>query len=598
LTAARRADLTAAAVYLLLALWTTGHLWRDPSHRVARVNPGDNTLFEWMLAYGARVVQGQNPFFTQAMNAPNGVNLIANTSVPGLSIPLAPVTLLFGPGVSFAVLLTLAMSLTAFGWYVVFSRHLVTSRLAAGAGAGVCGFAPAMVAHAGGQPNLVAQFALPFVALATLKLPVAPVKAGAALGLLLVYQALVNEEVLLIAALALGLFVVVYAACDKARARRDARRFLTGLGLAAFIAGALLAYPLYRQFFGVQAYRGLPFPPGQYSNDLLALVTPPRQSLAGAVSQASTRLTRSPNEDDAAFGVPLVALAGISALWLWRRSPLVRAAAVVGVVFAVLSLGPVLRWHGHPSTYPGPFALVGRVPPMDLAVPARLTMATVPVLGALLALGWQRAFRVRRHQRATRLLAAGAVAVALVPLLPTPVPVSGRRPMPAFLASGAWRQYVPAGRTIVPVPLPSYRTPDPLYWQAEARLAYPLPRGYFLGPRGADDPRAQFGAPARQMSSTLYRISMLPWRPVDPSELDTPLTQWRRDRLAGTIAPFTRSDRAGARADLRYWRAAIVILAPPQHNEQTLRKRTTELLGIDPQWTGGVWLWDVRRLTG
>ncbi|MBO0870406.1 MAG: hypothetical protein J2P15_17770, partial [Micromonosporaceae bacterium] len=187
---------------------------------------------------------------------------------------------------------------------------------------------------------------------------------------------------------------------------------------------------------------------------------------------------------------------------------------------------------------------------------------------------------------------------ALVPLLPTPVPAADRQPMPQFLASGAWRRYVAPGQTIVPVPLPSYRTPEPLYWQAQAGLAYPLPRGYFLGPRGAGDPRAQFGAPARQMSSTLSRISMLPWRPLDPSEMDTPLARSRRDHSGGSAPPFTRSERAGARADLRYWHAAIVILAPPQHNEQMLRRRTSELLGFGPTWTGGVWLWDVRRLAG
>jgi len=223
-------------------------------------------------------------------------------------------------------------------------------------------------------------------------------------------------------------------------------------------------------------------------------------------------------------------------------------------------------------------------------------MATVPVLGALLALGWQQALRVRRR-RALRLGAACLVAAALVPLLPTPVHTIDRQPMPEFLASGAWHRYVAPGQTIVPVPMPSYRTPDSLYWQAEAGLAYPLPRGYFLGPRGTDDPRAQFGAPARQMSNTLNRISMLPLRPVDPSELDTPLTQWRHDRSNNAAPPFNRSDRAGARADLRYWNAAIVILTPPQRNQQMLIRRTTQLLGIDPRWTGGVWLWDVRRLT-
>src|SRR5437762_178263 len=41
-----------------------------------------------------------NPFFTTDMNMPAGVNLAANASVLGLGVPLTPVTLLFGAGVT------------------------------------------------------------------------------------------------------------------------------------------------------------------------------------------------------------------------------------------------------------------------------------------------------------------------------------------------------------------------------------------------------------------------------------------------------------------------------------------------------------------
>jgi hypothetical protein len=40
------------------------------------------------------------------------VNMMANTSVLAVSLPLTPVTLLFGPHVSFNLFLTLALALT------------------------------------------------------------------------------------------------------------------------------------------------------------------------------------------------------------------------------------------------------------------------------------------------------------------------------------------------------------------------------------------------------------------------------------------------------------------------------------------------------
>jgi hypothetical protein len=57
----------------------------------------------------------------------------------------------------------------------------------------------------------------------------------------------------------------------------------------------------------------------------------------------------------------------------------------------------------------------------------------------------------------------------------------------------------------------------------------------------------------------------------------------------------TATDRRNAVADLRYWRAAVVILAPGR-NEALLRRTTSELLGFQPTWVNGVWLWDVRKI--
>ncbi|WP_345632046.1 glycosyltransferase 87 family protein [Rugosimonospora acidiphila] len=597
-----QSDLIACALLLLGALWTTAHLWRHVTGRVLASNRGDHTLFEWMLAHGALLVtHPENPFFTHKMNVPDGVNLMANTAALGLTIPLVPVTLLWGPVVSFAVLLTLSLWLTGLAWYYVFSRHLVASRFAAFVGALLCGFAPAMVAHASGQPNLVAQFAIPFMLLATLRLAGRPVWRGVLLGLLVTYQAFVNEEILFLAGLAIGAFVLLYALFDRQRARREARRFGAGLGVAALTAAVLLAYPVYWQFLGPRAYHGLPFPPGSYTLDLVAYVTYARESIGGRV--AAPALGPSPNEDNASFGWPLIALGAAAAVYLWRRNPLVRAGTVTALIFAALSLGPTIRVGGHRVGVPGPFTLFLHVPLVDLTVPGRYAFVVIVVLGALLALGIQRVLDLTAASRRTRRHWAPLLLIvllgALIPVLPTPIPTADRAPVPAFITSGQWRGYVPAGRTVVSVPLPAYRVPDPILWQATAGLDYQIPRGYFLGPTSATDQSARFGAPPRPTATKLYAVYVLPYEPRPYAGGDTPLgsTVRPRDAQAARTRALTVSaaDRRAALADLRYWRAAIVIL-PPTRNETLLRQTTSALLGFQPTRVNGVWLWDVRKI--
>ena len=59
-------------------------------------------LSEWFLAYDARIYAGDFSLVTDRLNAPDGVNLLANASVILLGLLLGPVTLAFGAPVSFA----------------------------------------------------------------------------------------------------------------------------------------------------------------------------------------------------------------------------------------------------------------------------------------------------------------------------------------------------------------------------------------------------------------------------------------------------------------------------------------------------------------
>ena len=93
---------------------------------MASLYSSDPAQVQFFLAHSVRVVlHGEFPFYTEQFNYPDGVNLMANTAVLALGIPMVPVTLLFGPAVSFVVLVTLGLAGTAVAWYHVLSRHLV-----------------------------------------------------------------------------------------------------------------------------------------------------------------------------------------------------------------------------------------------------------------------------------------------------------------------------------------------------------------------------------------------------------------------------------------------------------------------------------------
>jgi len=118
-----------SVVYVLLSAWVFRRLWVDPAGRRLAWSFQDESQHEWFLAWGAHsLTHGMNPFVTGAVNAPDGVNLLANTSLLGIALPLTPVTLLLGPAVSYVTAMTVGLAATGVGWFAVL-RRVVPSRL-------------------------------------------------------------------------------------------------------------------------------------------------------------------------------------------------------------------------------------------------------------------------------------------------------------------------------------------------------------------------------------------------------------------------------------------------------------------------------------
>ncbi|GAA0557403.1 glycosyl transferase [Paractinoplanes ferrugineus] len=568
----RRADLWSLLSYVSLSLVVMVQLWRDPNGRVLASNDDDHGIFLFFLGHAERVVfNGDNPFYTYRLNVPDGVNMMANTALLALSLPMAPVTHFLGGGVSVAFLITAGLAGTAWAWYWVLSRHLVSSRVAAWIGGLWCGFSPAMVSHANGHVNFVSNFVIPFIVLQVLRLrePGRAVRGGLILAALIVVQVFINEEALLFAALALAVFVVAYAAMRPRPALRDARHLLPGLGVAAVVSGALLAYPLYFQFFHRGHYHGQPFAPDMFVTDLYSVVGFARQSLAG--NAALTRhMSVSATEDNTFYG-PFGLVMIIVAVIVLRRSVAARAAAISALVLLLISFGPRLRVYGEDTSIKLPFGLVSHVPIIDLVSVTRFAMVPTFIAGVLLALAADRMPRMSVTGR--RLFVAGLV-LAMVPLAPKPLPIVGAEPLPEFITAGTYKQYVPDDRTLVTVPLPDVTTGRTgQRWAALNNFGYATPRGYFMGPANPPtDDTGSWNAPPRWTSRLLWQV-----------------------RESGKLPTVTEGMKIRFKQDLTYWRAAVVVLVPHDKNVDVLRALLVETLG-QPQLVGGVEIWDVRYL--
>ncbi|KPI21425.1 Dolichyl-phosphate beta-glucosyltransferase [Actinobacteria bacterium OK074] len=570
--AVHRTDALAAALFLLLAVALYAGRWTAPNHTYLPNSLQDQTQWEWFFAVTADNVRHlHNPLFTTLQGYPAGVNLMANTAMLGVTVPFTPVTLLLGPSVALLLAQTLGIAATATTWYWLLLKRLVHHRPAAFTGAALAAFAPPMISHANAHPNFTVLFMIPLIIDRVLRLPTGqrPVRDGAVLGLMLTYQVFLGEEPLLLTAIGLTLFLTAYALTPPSKATTMARHLLKGTAIALAVSLPLLAFPLYWQFAGPQSYDSILHGTGRgVANSPRALLSFSSASALAGDNDSATALSLNPTEQNAFYGWPLALLATAIAVRLWRHPQVqapVRALATTAAGAAWLSLGPRFQVPWTQVTVPGPWALLDRLPLFESVIESRVALVCAPALGALLAL----AAAVTGGRG--RALTLTAVTAALLPIVPAPLPTTERPPVPAFFTDGTWRSYVDVkkGESLVPVPLPNDGDATALHWQTAAGLGFRLAGGYFNGPSSSWNRAGVYGAEPRYTSNVLREV-----------------------RYTAVVPKIDAATRKQARADLAYWRAGALVLAP-QTFDRALKTTVDELVGRKGKWIGGVWVWDL-----
>ncbi|MEV0329200.1 hypothetical protein AB0H63_22550 [Micromonospora echinospora] len=569
-----RVDLLAGLGFLVLAGVLTHGLWPDPSGRVLALNPEDQTLYEWFLAVDSRALLGDFSLLTDRLNAPDGVNLMANTTVIALGVIFAPVTLVFGAPTTFALLAALNLAGTAIAWYAFYVRVLGAGRLAAALGAGLCGFGPGIVSQTNSHLHMTAQWLVPVIIWLVVRMlraaDRAPRAGGGAdrrlvtsavgLAVVVTVQVFVGEEVLFLAALTLAVMTVAHAVADRRLARRAFPAFAAGMLLATGLALVVLAYPLWFQFAGPQGVADGMFSPYYFSADLTSWWTFSPLSLAG--DDTAARLTTGPAEYNTFLGWPLLLVGAAGAIWL-RRQPLVVACVAGALVMGALSLGPDVVVDGTRTGVPGPFRFLLDVPVVDGALPMRFALAVPPLLATVLVLAVDRA---RRGGGRGRVVVPAVVVAALLPAAPTPLATEDRPPVPEFITAGHWRDCVRPGGVLVPVPAPTPREPWPMRWAVAADAAFALPEGFFIGPYGRDG-TAAMGTYKQPTSALLAEVARHGEQPV-----------------------VSEGQRRQAARDADFWNASCVVLAANERHAESLRGTLEQLYGPATR-VADAWIW-------
>ncbi|HEX7746230.1 MAG TPA: hypothetical protein VF462_13315 [Micromonosporaceae bacterium] len=571
-------DLAICLLFALVAGWLTHGLWPDPAGHALALNPEDQILYEWFLANDARALFGDFALLTERLNAPDGVNLMANTTVIALGILFAPVTLAFGAPVTFALLAGGNLAATAIAWYLLFARTLRAHRAAAAVGAGFCGFAPGMLSQSNSHLHVTAQWLVPVMVWLIIRLLRAAgphgdrpgpdgrrvVTSGAGLALVITAQVFVGEEVLFLTALTLAAMTVAYAVARPRYTWQVLPGFLFGMVIAGALSIAALAYPLWFQFAGPQSVPNGMFSPDYFSADLVSWWNISPLSLAGTADAA--RLTTGPAEYNTFLGWPLLIVAAAGVLWLARR-PIVLACVAAGLLMAALSLGPAVVIDGERTGMTGPYTRLLGVPVVDGALPMRFALALIPLVAVVLVLMLDRA--LRSGQPWARLLVPAAVAAALVPILPTPLPAVDRAPVPEFFTAGHWRDCARPGGVLVPVPLPTPKEPEAMRWATASNAGFGLPEGFFIGPYAAEG-NASMGTFKQPTSTLLAEVAK-----------------------TGTVPEIGADQRQQARRDLEFWNASCVVLAADEPNANSLLTAVEALIG-PAERVADVWTWRVR----
>jgi hypothetical protein len=567
-----------------IVLWW--HVWTGHPTSTLTCPCGDPAQEVWFMAWPAwAVAHAANVFFSGAVNAPFGANLLSNTSGTLVGVVLSPVTWLWGPVASTNVALTLAPGLSAWGCWVAL-RRFVTWKPGAVPAALVYGYSAALVSSLPYGHVSVAVLVVPPLLFATLYDIVArqgrtPWRDGLALAALIVVQFLISPEILVMCALLAGVGLAAAAVLCWREVLSHLAYAAAALGLGLGLSAVLLAYPAWFGLKGPQSVSGILFTLAPLSGVLISQFLSP-----GAYASPANTFTRfggyfgriGPPPNYVGWGVAVTTVASIVVA---RRRRLVSVLVLLLVVAVVLSLGSYLL--GGSLVLSGawlPWRTLGRLPVLKEILPDQFAPFAPLFVSFVLALGldgvYMRRKRTNRQQVAqaqiwTTLATVVVAAAVLVPVFVTfdlPFTVQSFA-IPHWMSRDATR--LPPNTVVLTVPFAVSGSTKPMLWLAVDDMHFRLAGAALKTPTPGGGPVGQ-GA-----TGSARRIL---------TDLSIP----------GDVEPTgTEAQLSEVRQAVQRWEVDEVVVDGPSRDPIYASGFLTASLGTAPSYVHGAWVWKIPR---
>lgn len=559
------AAVTVVALVGSAAIW--GRLWLTSPSTRGVCGCGDPSLFQWFLAWPAHAITtGHSLVFSRDLFFPHGINLLANTSVLGLGVVLAPLTWLKGPVFTENAAALLAVPFAALAMDLLL-RRLATSVPARVVLSLLFAFSPYVVASLTVSHLMTAWVGfLPLIVLGVIDATCEDTRRrrrGAwLLAVSIVCQFFISTELLVFAVIVAAIALAVLGATRLITrrplgARAVARRLVAPLGAVVVVLAAPGAYAL----FGPESLHGeiwgSGFNPDTGGTSLSALVAP--HALSGGLVLFS-------GYDGPAMvqmqylGWGLLAAAVCITAWRWH-DPIVRVCALTALVCLVLALSP--------SSVPwAPWQWIGRLPVLENVLQFRIVIFALLACVVIVARGVD-AMAARGRVGAV----AGIVALGIA-VVPVAVPVAQGLPIRTMrIAAPAWWRHPTPGVVL------SYPFADTLYQSA---LSYQARSGFTVRLVGGSGPEGTlFRAGADEAAESLlfnlsFYVAGRPTASAATAQLIRAMVA--RDGVTEVVVP------------VRLHGLPIITGAPSVGAAAFF----DQVLGIEPHVVRGAWVFDVR----
>ena len=443
--------------------FATGYIGRETDP------PQTMWFFNW---WRFSLSHGLNPFISDWVWAPLGVNVAWTTCVPLPSLISIPLQVTVGEPATYNIIAMPMLPLAAFAAFLL-CRRVTGAFWPSLLGGYVFGFSPYMLGELLGHLCLIAVFPVPLIALITLKRlddEISAPRFVAMLAVLLAVQFLCSVELFVTITL-VGGFSLLLALVLFESARIRLRRLIIPIICGYLISTAILS-PYFYYLLAVAHPAGPLWPPGRYSADLIGFFVPWHSIWWGAADFATAitrRFTGTIMENGDYLGLVLIVFVEIFRRRFW---PTLAGKFLTILFFAIIvaAIGPNLHIAGVQG-FPMPWQIFQRLPLIENILPVRFMMYAFLVVAVMIAM-WFAASATRPVWK----VAAAAIIVASIAPNPHASFWVSSLDIPTFFTDRTYATELEPREIIFP--LPWGQRGNSMYWQVRSEMYFRMAGGW------------------------------------------------------------------------------------------------------------------------